>query len=359
MSKFIRLSFAVVTAAALTLGVLVGCGTTKKQTHAGKGTIAFLLSGPDLYYQDGLKGSQAAAKKLGYDVRVYSNPNISPSVELANVRNAIAQGSVAIGGYSVGLATEDAIISAAGKANVPIFLMYGYSHKYLNKKSVVGFEQVNLTQYSYPVGVYMRQHVKGKIAVITGQLGRGDAEGYRTGFLQGLGCKGNLVAGNPSLTCAGGKIQYVATETGHWLRPHGYKAAHDIIGKYPDLAGMFVENEDMAVGAHTALVAAHKDKQVFVVSQNGAPYGLAGIKAGWLKASNTCSPALEGLMSVRLIDAYINKKVTGGHLYYSHTVFVTKQNASKAVGWNFFSNPTLVAQYMKLPPLKPVANPPA
>jgi ribose transport system substrate-binding protein len=345
-------------AVAATLVAVVGSSKAPAQQKASKGTIAFLLSGPDLYYQDGLKGAQAAAKALGYSMKVFTNPNISPSVELANVRTAIAQGVKAITGYSVGLSTEDASISAAEKAGVPIFLMYGYSHKYLTKKNVVGFMQVNLTKYSQPVGAYMKAHVKGKIAVITGQLGRGDAEGYRTGFLQGLGCKGNLVAGNPPMTCAGGKIQYVATETGHWLRPDGYTAMQDIIGKYPDLAGVFVENEDMAVGAHTALVAAHKDKQVLMVSQNGAPYGLAGMKAGWLKASDTCSPALEGLMSVRLIDAYLNKKISGGKLYYSYTVFVTKKNMNQAVGWDFFKNPALVAKYMKLPLLKPVANPP-
>ena len=358
MSRIVRIGVAV--AAGVAMVAVTGAVKAPAQgtTHASKGTIAFLLSGPDLYYQDGLKGAQAAAKKLGYDVRVYPNPNISPSVELANVKNAIAQGAVAIDGYSVGLSTEDASINAAGQAGVPIFLMYGYSNKYLGKKDVVGFEQVNLVPYGVPVGAYMKSRVTGQVAVITGQLGRGDAEGYRTGFLNGLGCTGNTTAGNPTLSCAGGKIQYVSTETGHWLRPDAYKAMQDIIGKYPNLKGIFVENEDMAVGAHTALVAAHKDKQVFVVSQNGAPYGLAGIKAGWLKATDTCSPALEGLMSVRLIDAYIKKSVQGGHLYYSHTVFVTKANASKAVGWNFFSNAKLVNQYMALPLLKPVSNPP-
>jgi ABC-type sugar transport system substrate-binding protein len=72
---------------------------------SSKGTIGFLLSGPDLYYQYGLKGAEAAAAKLGYTVKAYPNPNISPSVELANVKNAIAQGVVAIDGYSVGLST--------------------------------------------------------------------------------------------------------------------------------------------------------------------------------------------------------------------------------------------------------------
>ncbi len=355
MFRFGRATLAAVTALALTAAL----GATNAPALAkSKGTIAFLLSGPDLYYQDGLQGADAAARSLGYTVKVYPNPNISPSVELANVRNALAAGVKAITGYSVGLSTEDASIAAAQRVHVPVFLMYGYSHKYLNKSNVIGFEQVNLTAYSYPVGVYMRTHVKGKIAIITGQLGRGDAEGYRQGFLQGLGCKGDLAEGNPTMTCANGKIQYVATETGHWLRPDGYTAMQDIVGKYPDLAGVFVENEDMAVGAHTALVAAHKASQVLMVSQNGAPYGLAGIKAGWLKASNTCSPALEGLMAVRLINAYLNHTISGGKLYYSHTNFVTKATMGQAVGWDFFKNPSLVAKYMKMPLLRPVANPP-
>ena len=324
---------------------------------ASKGTIAFLLSGPDLYYQDGLKGSEAAAAKLGYSVKVYPNPNISPSVELANVQNAIASGAKAIDGYSVGLATETATIAAAGKAGVPIFLMYGYSHAYLTGKDVVGFEQVNLVPYGIPVGQWLAAHVKGQVAVITGQLGRGDAEGYRQGFLQGLGCKGNITAGNPPLTCGGGKITYVTQQTGHWLRPDAYTAMQNVIGQYPNLSAVFVENEDMAVGAHTALVAAKKSN-VAVVSMNGAPYGLAGMKAGWLKASDTDSPALEGLYSVRLIDAYINHKIPGGKLYYSHTAFVTQSDISKAVSWTLFSNPALVTKYMATPLLKPVPNPP-
>ncbi len=159
------------------------------------------------------------------------------------------------------------------------------------------------------------------------------------------------------MTCANGQVSYVDTETGHWLRPAAYTAMQDIIGKYPKLAGVFVENEDMAVGAHTALVAAHKTN-VVVVSQNGAPYGLAGIRAGWLKASDTCSPALEGINSVRLIDAYLNHKISGGKLYYSYSVFVTKANVDQAVGWTIYQNPSAVAKYMARPLLTPVANPP-
>lgn len=351
--------------------LIAACGSSSSNSGGGsggsggssggsgsKGTIAFLLSGPDLYYQYGLDGAKAAAAKLGYSVKVYPNPNISPSVELANVQNAIAAGAKAIDGYSVGLSTETASIQKAQQAGIPIFLMYGYSSKYLHEKDVVGFEQTQLVPYGEGPGAYMKSHIKagGQVAVITGQLGRGDAEGYRTGFLQALGCTGNTTAANPPLSCANG-VKYVATETGHWLRPAAYQAAQDIIGKYPNLAGMFVENEDMAVGVHTALAAAHKN--VTLVSANGAPYGLAGIKAGWLSATNTCSPSLEGLFSIRFIDAYLNKKVSGGHLYYSHTVMVDKSSVNKAVGWTFFKDPAQVNHWMNAPLLTAVPNPPA
>lgn len=358
-----RVTAAVACAAAVAL--IAGCGSSGSSSSSAagagssgssggksKGTIAFLLSGPDLYYQYGLDGAKAAAAKLGYSIKVYPNPNISPSVELANVQNAIASGVKAIDGYSVGLSTETATISKASQANIPIFLMYGYSPKYVGMKDVVGFEQVPLIPYGMGPGNYLKSHLPAgsQVAVITGQLGRGDAEGYRTGFLQGLGCQGDTTAGNPPLTCANG-VKYVATETGHWLRPAAYQAAQDIIGKYPNLKAMYVENEDMAVGVHTALTAAHKN--VMLVSSNGAPYGIAGIKAGWLSASSTCSPSLEGLFSVRLIDAYMNKKIPGGKLYDSYHVFVDKSTVNKAVGWTFFQDPSQVDHWMNAPLLKP------
>jgi ABC-type sugar transport system substrate-binding protein len=354
MAKMLRFAISVAAVIGMFLAPLGLTGSVSAQpARASKGTIAFLRSGPDLYYQYGLNGAEAAARRLGYTIKDYPNPTVSPAQEKTNIQNAIAAHVSAIDGYSVGLSTETASIDAAAAAHIPIFLMYGYSHKYISNKDVVGFEQVNLENYSRPVGRYVKSHFKGgQLAIITGQLGRGDAEGYRTGFLQGLGC-GNDTSGAPK-KC--GKIDYVAQESGGWLRPTAYTKAQDLVGKYPHLGAIFVENEDMAVGVHTALVAAHKASQVMLVSQNGAPYGLAGIRAGWLKASDTCSPFLEGMVSVRLIDAYLHKKITGGHLYYSYTVFVTKKNLGQAVGWN--PGAAQINKLMKRPLPSPVSNPP-
>lgn len=356
MSRLIRI--VALLALAAMFATFVGTAQAPAQTKStkSKGTIAFLLSGPDLYYQYGLNGAKAAAARLGYDLKVFPNPTISPSVELANVKNAVAQGVKAITGYTVSLSSEEAIINAAAQGNVPMFMIYGYSPNYIDKSNVVGFMQVDVVKYGKELGQWVKAHgPAGKFAIITGQLGRGDAEGYRTGFLQGLGCKGSVVQGQPPLRC--GKFQYVATETGHWLRPDGYKAMQDIIAKVPDLKMVFSENDDMAVGAHTALVAAHKDKQVFMVSMNGAPYGLVGMKAGWIKAENTDSPSYEGLMSVRLVDAFLGKQIQGNKFYLSKTVLATKATMKQIIPWDFFKSPVLVTKYMKSPLLQPTAPP--
>lgn len=306
-------------------------------TQAQK-TIAFLRPGPDPYYLAGLKGAQAAGKRLGYKVVDYF-ANTSQSQELTNVENAISAHVSGITGYAFNYAAETADIAKANQAKVPVFLMYGYSKKDI--KNVAGFEQVNLEKYSHPVGVYVATHLKsGQVAIITGVLGRGDAEGYQAGFEQGLAMNKKDVV--------------VTSKAGNWNRQLAFTQAQNIIQQYPNLKAMFVENEDMAYGAHNALLAAHKDKQVMLVSDNGAPYGLKAIKAGWLKASDTCSPALEGLVSVRILTGVIKKTIKPGHLYYSKTIFVTKANYTKAIGWS--PTPKEFNKLMLLPLPKPVKN---
>ena len=68
--------------------------------------------------------------------------------------------------------------------------MYGYSHEVPDAAVGSGrFEQVNVVPYGKEVGQYVAQHFTG-VGIITGQLGRGDAEGYRTGFLKGARLQG-------------------------------------------------------------------------------------------------------------------------------------------------------------------------
>jgi ribose transport system substrate-binding protein len=241
--------------------------------------------------------------------------------------------------YAVSLSAESADVAKANAANIPIFLLYGYDKSLLPK--VAGFEQVDLIDYGKEVGTWLTKHLtEGKVAIITGLLGRGDAEAYAQGFKDGL-------ADNKQLTV-------VAQVPGDWNRQKAQHAAQDLITAHPDLKALYVENEDMAIGAILALKRAGKLAQVMVVSCNGAPYGLEAIGNGEIQASNTCSPALEAVMGLRILTGVIGKTAEAGHLYYSLTVFVTKDNIKDANPW--VPDESGIQKFVSLPLLTPVAD---
>lgn len=329
--------------------LLVGCGSSSS-TGGNSGssggssggskklTFAFMRPGPDPYYQDGQRAFVMAATQLGINTQTYFSNN-SQSQELANVQDAISKHVDAIEMYAVSLSAESADVAAANAANIPIFLLYGYTKDLLPK--VAGFEQVNLVEYGKAVGTWTAQHVSsGKAAVITGLLGRGDAEAYAQGFKEGLSQNTNL--------------SVVAQLPGDWNRQKAQNATQDLITAHPDLKVLYVENEDMAIGAVLALQRAGKLSQVTVVSSNGAPYGLDAISKGQIQASSTCSPALEAVMGLRILQGVINKTTQPGHLYYSLTHFVTKDNISDANPW--VPNDSDIKNFLALPLLQAVPD---
>jgi ribose transport system substrate-binding protein len=325
----------------LLAGSLAGSGASlAADAPAANGktlTIAFMRPGPDPYYQDGQNGAVMAAPSLGAKVVTYFSNN-SQSQELANVEDAISKKVDGILMYAVSLSAESADIAKANAANVPIFLLYGYDKGLLPK--VAGFEQVNLLAYGKEVGTWLSKHLtEGKVGIITGLLGRGDAEAYAEGFKSGL-------ADNKQLTV-------VAQVPGDWNRQKAQHAAQDLITAHPDLKALYVENEDMAIGAILALKRANKLSEVMVVSCNGAPYGLEAIGNGEIQASNTCSPALEAVMGLRVLTGVIGHTTEPGHLYYSLTVFVTKDNIKEANPW--VPDEAGIAKFISLPLLQPVA----
>jgi ribose transport system substrate-binding protein len=324
--------------------MLVSCGSSSTTNNTGantggkKLTIAFLRPGPDPYYQDGQRAVVMAGQQQGITVQTYFSNN-SQSQELANVQDAISKHVDGIEMYAVSLSAESADIAAANAAHIPIFLLYGYSKDLLPK--VAGFEQVNLIDYGKQVGSWLSQHLNnGKVAIITGLLGRGDAEAYAQGFKDGLSTNNNL--------------SVVAQLPGDWNRQKAQNATQDLITAHPDLKGLYVENEDMAIGAILALQRAGKLSQVMVVSSNGAPYGLDAISKGEIQASSTCSPALEAVMGMRILQGVIAHKADPGHLYYSLTKFVTKANVSDANPW--LPNDSDIQRFLSLPQLEPVSD---
>ncbi len=303
-------------------------------------TIAFMRAGPDPYYQYGMDAAAKAAKDLGIKLVTYTANN-DPGQELANVQDAITQGVDGILMYAVSLSSEKAAIDRANRAGVPIFLQYGYDPSLLDK--VAGFMQIDINSFGTPLGEWMASNVpSGKVAIITGKLGRGDAEAYSAGFKKGL-------AANPDLTI-------VSEVPGDWNRQTAFDATQQILTAHPDLAGLFVQNEDMAVGASLALDRAGKSDQVKMVSMNGAPYGLELVQEGKLSLTNANPPSIASVMALRLLQGVIEGTVEPGHYYDAPTQLISQDNLTAAYRWD--ASQADVSAWLQLPLPQPVVPAP-
>jgi len=310
--------------------------------QAQEKTIAFMRAGPDPYYQYGMNAAEVAAKELGIKLVTYS-ANTDPSQELANVQDAITRGVDGILIYAVSLSSEKAAIAQAKRGGVPIFFQYGYDPALL--KDAAGFMQIDVGTFGKPLGEWLGKKLpEGKIAIIAGKLGRGDAEAYTKGFKDGLAASGS-------------KAEIVSEVPGDWNRQMALDAAAQILTAHPDLDAMFVQNEDMAVGASIAIERAHKTDQVTMVAMNGAPYGLDLIRDGKLALTNANPPSIASVMALRLLAGVIDKTIEPGKYYEAPTQVIDKANVEEAIRWDAPADQ--IKEWLKLPLPKPVEPAPA
>ena len=301
----------------------------------------FMRAGPDPYYQFGMEAAETAAKDLGVTLTTY-NANNDSTQELANIQDAITKGANGILIYSVSLSSEKAAIAQAQKAGVPIFFQYGYDASLL--KDVAGFMQIDVGTFAEPLGEWVGKHVPdGEVAIVSGKLGRGDAEAYSAGFKKGLAASGS-------------KATVVAEAPGDWNRQQALDATTQILTAHPDLKAIYVHNEDMAVGASIAIERAGKAGQIAMVSGNGAPYGLDLIKQGKLALTNANPPSIASVMALRLLIDIIDKKIRPGSYYDAPTQLIDSTNIDAATRWD--APPEQVKSWLSLPLPKPVVPAP-
>jgi ribose transport system substrate-binding protein len=240
-------------------------------------TIAYIQPGPFVYYDNSATGVRLAGEVADIDV-VVLNSDFKPEQELANIETALTMGVDGIILFSLSTDAARQAIKKATSAGVPIHMIYGFDKQLEDK--IMGFIQSDGFKSGLLVGQWLAANLKsGKIACIQGALGRGDAENYTAGFKKGI-------EENSALT-------YVADEAADWNPGKAYTAMENLITSYPDLAGIFVQNEPMAIAASKALKVQGKQDQVLIVSQNGSPEGILAVDMGVISATSGWSPSKE------------------------------------------------------------------
>ena len=257
------------------------------------------------------------ADKIGVELLGYIS-NMKPEQELSAVEDAITQKVDGIVLMSVSATSIQSSVNAAYNAKIPIFMLFGYSEELKDK--MVGSVQADGNLSGGTIGKWVAQNISdGKVACIMGLPGRGDAEMYRDAFQREMSKNANL--------------SLVASVPGDWDRQKAFNQMQNLITSYPDLKAVFVQNEDMALGAIKALQEAGRVDQVAIVSQNGAPYGLESIAAGGIKATVGWSPSQEAQLATRMLVEFVRDKKVPPKLTISPMTVITKANVDAATPW--------------------------
>ncbi|MBX5437140.1 MAG: sugar ABC transporter substrate-binding protein [Alicyclobacillaceae bacterium] len=108
----------------------------------------------------------------------------------------------------------------------------------------------------------------------------------------------------------GSNIKILGAQTTDWDRSKAMAIMQDFLTKYPDIQGVFAEDDDVAMGALQAIRAAGKIRQIKVIGFDGSKEAVKAIRSGEMYGTVSQPLVEEGAIDVRLaLDALNGKKV--------------------------------------------------
>lgn len=123
---------------------------------------------------------------------------------------------------------------------------------------------------------------------------------------------------------AGKKV--VARQPADSQRSLGMTVMQNILQAQPNVAAVFSENDEMALGALEAINAAGKGSQIMVVGFDGTDDAVASIKAGGMVATVAQQPYEMGRMGVDMAVKALNGEKLQDTIYVP-VKLITKENA--------------------------------
>jgi len=159
---------------------------------------------------------------------------------------------------------------------------------------------------------------KGKVAILLG------APGNNVTTLRTSGFKDQIAKIAPD-------IQVVFEQTGNFAREEGQKVTEQLLQSNPDINGIYGENDEMALGAITALKSAGKKAgDVKVVSIDGTKGAVQAIVDGWAAAVIESNPRF-GPLAFETATKFLNGEPVGQDVIISDRQYGT-DNAKTDIG---------------------------
>jgi ABC-type sugar transport system substrate-binding protein len=268
-----------------------GSGDSGGKSSGGKNATLVMstLNNPFFVSVENGAKAQAKSKGLGLDVQ---NANNSDSTELNQVTTAVSKQSGAIILDPVSSQSATSSVNQANGANIPVI---GFDRQPAGGKlaSFVGYDAIQAGRNSADA-LAKSLHGKGSIVEVQGLLGTNVAQDRSKGFEA-------EIKKYPG-------IRTVAKQAADFDRSKALDVVTNILQAHPDINGMYAANDEMAMGALSALKARHLDGKVQLVGNDGISDALAAIASGEMYATNAESPYALGQRTVDLTVAKLAGK---------------------------------------------------
>jgi len=255
-----------------------------------------------------LKGIRARADELGWNVATVS-ANEDKVKQINGVQDLIAQGVKGVLISPVDAVGVNAAYDAAKAANIPIVSVARGSTS-PNQTLHVAMDE---KQIGRDIAEWTANAIggEGKVAMLLGPSG---APTFR-----------NLADGYTEVMAKYPKIQIAFRSDGAMTRERGVKQAEDALVANPDLKAIYAANDDVALGAAQAVIAAGASDKTIVTGMNGVPPALHAIKDGKLAMTVELNPFLWGRLGVDVLASYLKGDKVEPRVFIKH-VIVDKTN---------------------------------
>ena len=259
------------------------------------------------FYIAMLRGIRARAQELGWEVATVS-ANEDKVKQINGVQDLVARGVKGILISPIDAVGVNAAYDAAKAGNVPIVSVARGSTS-PNQTLHVAMDE---KQIGRDIAEWTAKAIgdEGKVAMLLGPSGAPTFRNLGDGYAE-------VMAKHP-------KIKIVSKSDGPLTRERGVKQTEDALVANPDLKAIYTANDDVALGAMQAVLAADKRKTL-VTGMNGVPPALRAVKDGKLAMTVELNPVLWGRLGVDVLAQYLKGDKVEPQVFIKH-VIIDKTN---------------------------------
>jgi ribose transport system substrate-binding protein len=291
-----------VTLATLTASALSVLSPAPAAAQGNKITIGVSLAQDDNpFYIIMLRGIRARAQELGWDVVTVSS-NEDKLRQINGVQDLIARGVKGILISPIDAVGVNAAYDAAAAAKIPIVSVARGSTS-PNQTLHVAMDE---KQIGRDIAEWTAKRLggKGEVAMLMGPSGAPTFRNLGEGYME-------VMARYPG-------IKIVFKTDGPLTRERGVKETEDALVAHPDLAAVYAANDDVALGAAQAVLAANRKGKTVVTGMNGVPPALKAVKDESMGLTVELNPFEWGKLGVDVLASYLKGEKVEPRVFIKH-----------------------------------------